>query len=118
MGTTPNLGIEYPDPSGVPSRKSWVEDPMKSADAKVQAALDALFKRGRTPVNIASGANGLATITHTLGRVPVFADAALGTTTYRAAVTATSDTTITVHVVNASTGVNIVGNVIITWLIA
>lgn len=37
MGVTANLAIEYPDESGVPSRKSWIEDPIKSVDAKVVA---------------------------------------------------------------------------------
>lgn len=50
MGDTPNLQIQYPDEAGVPSRKAWVEDPIKSVDAQVHAALTALAKRTKSGV--------------------------------------------------------------------
>ena len=55
MGVTPNLGIQYPDASGVPSRKSWVEDPLKSVDAQVVAYLAKRWKSGEGSVTIPVG---------------------------------------------------------------
>lgn len=58
MGTTTNLGIEYPDPSGVPSRQSWVEDPIKSVDEKVVEYLHKRVKGGTIGVSVTSLAQG------------------------------------------------------------
>lgn len=55
MGTTTNLGIVYPDQSGVPSRQAWVEDPIKSVDAKVVAYLAKRFKSGDSSGTIPAG---------------------------------------------------------------
>lgn len=74
MPTTPNLGIEIPDPSGVPSRKTWVEDPMMSADAKVQAALTALAKRHKSGNATFTAASGTTT-SHPVTFVTPFAAA-------------------------------------------
>lgn len=120
MGTTANLGIVYPDPSGVPSRLNWVENPIKSVDAQVAAYVTAqlnnLMRSGSSTVT--ANASGIATINHPLGRTPNFAVASLPTATYRAAVTARAGSTITVHVVNATTGANYAGSITVMWLVA
>ena len=73
MGTTPNLKIVYPDPSAVPSRKSWIEDPMLSVDAKVSAALTALSMRTKSGT---VGGNVTANVT---AQFPVLFGTAFGT---------------------------------------
>lgn len=55
MGTTTNLGIVYPDSSGVPSRENWVENPLKSVDAKVVEYLRKRVKSGDSSGTIAIG---------------------------------------------------------------
>lgn len=59
MGTTTNLGIEYPDPSGVPSREDWVERPIKSVDEKVVAYLRKRVKGGSSSGTIPVGASSV-----------------------------------------------------------
>jgi len=120
MGTTTNLGIVFPDPSAVPSRLNWVENPIKSVDEKVAAYVTAqlnnLMRSGSS--TITTNGSGVATINHPLGRTPNFAVASLTTATYRAVVTARTSTTITVNVVNATTGANYVGNITVMWMVA
>lgn len=73
----------------------------------------------RTGVNaVTAPSTGLITLDHTLGRTPQVAIAATATSAYRATVTAKTATTITVHVVNATTGANFAGNISIMWLLA
>lgn len=110
MGVT-SRGIEYPDPSGMPKRAD-----LETLATSTDAALGGLFKTGRTVVT--TNASGVATIAHGLGRVPTFANAGGLNNSTRAAVTSESTTTITVHVVSASTGANFVGNITLRWLVA
>lgn len=58
MATTPNLKIEIPDPSGVPSRENWVEKPLRSVDAKVHAAIVALSKRVKSGAETINSVEG------------------------------------------------------------
>lgn len=55
MGTTPNLGIQYPDGSAAPTRENLMEAPIKSVDTRVVAYLRAHFKRGRATGTIPIG---------------------------------------------------------------
>lgn len=114
MGNTAR-GITYPDPSGVPSRAA-LQTMAETADTAIGTAADGLMKVGR--INVTTSSSGVATINHTLGRVPVWADASLTTETYRVAVTAESSSTITVKVVNASTGAAYVGTITVRWMVA
>lgn len=55
MGTTANLGIVYPDASTVPSRATYVENPLKSVDTKVVEYLRKRVKGGSATATIAIG---------------------------------------------------------------
>ena len=55
MGTTPTFGIQYPDGSVVPSRETWIEEPLLDVDAKIAAWLRARFRRGESGGTIAAG---------------------------------------------------------------
>lgn len=114
MGTTAK-GIVFPDPSGVPSRAAF-EELAESADDAIGAAVGGAFDVGAQAVT--TSAAGLATLSHGLGRVPVVPFATVPSAAFRAAVTAVTDTTLTVHVVTASSGANFAGNVSIRWFVA
>lgn len=63
MPVTPNLGIEYPDGSGVPSRENWVENPIKSVDTQVAAYVKAHTKSGTTTVPASGSTTRTLTVT-------------------------------------------------------
>jgi hypothetical protein len=44
---TPNYGFYIPDPSAVPSRKNWVEDPIMSVDTALAGVMSALGLTGQ-----------------------------------------------------------------------
>lgn len=109
MGTTANLGIEYPDPSGVPSRQSWIEDPIKSVDAKVVAYLGKRVKGGSSSGTIEIGQASVDVVVtfNTPFATAPDATASAGTTSnYQANVISRSTASITVKLMrpfNAAT---------------
>ena len=114
MGTTAR-GITYPDPSGVPSRAA-MQTIAETTDTAIGASLNALLRTGRTVVTTNSSGN--ATITHPLGRIPGYDDAAVDTTTIAVAVVARTATYITIKATTIATGANYAGGLTVKWMVA
>lgn len=94
-------------------------DPLSGFPAVAMASAGAIDSK--LPVAIArtltTAANGQVNTPHTLGRVPTYAAATAPTIAFRAAVVASSSSSVTVHVVNATTGANYAGSISIQLLL-
>lgn len=120
MGVTANLEIEYPDESGVPSRESWVENPIKSVDAKVVAYLRKRVKSGSSSGTIAIGqstVDAVITFTTPFATAPSVTASAGTTTNYQANVFAVTASTVTLRLMRpAGSATTATATVPFTWI--
>lgn len=107
-------GIYKPDGSTVVDIVEIVGQVADTTDAAIGNAINGAFKVASATVTVTSG---VATVPHALGRVPVFDGATLSTADFIVAVTARTDTNLTLQVKSVA-GVNYTGSITVRWFVA